>query len=237
MSWQRAHRVAGFERFFGIYLHWLIRRSFARILVRAEASFPGGGYVAAANHHSWWDGFLALTIHRAFAPERPFNVMMDDEQLRRFPYFRLGGAFSVDARSVRAAYSAIAYAASCARTGAGLWIFPDGQLHPPLCAPSFSSGFVHAARMAEAPVLPVAMRYLFLGEQRPVAIAALGAPIDPHPRTARAAVQERVTELLASLDEDLRRGRLDGRYREILRGRAGIDEIVARRSAAPRRAR
>ena len=227
MTWQRAHRVAGFETTFGYYLRWLMRRSFARVLVRSERPFPRAGYVAAANHHSWWDGFLALTIHRAFAPERPFNLMMDDEQLRRFPFFRFGGAFSVDARSVRAAYPAIRYGAACAREGAGLWIFPDGTLRPSLCVPAFTSGFVHAARAAEVPVLPVAMRFVFLGEQRPTAIAALGAPCDPHARTAQTTVQERVIALLTSIDDDLRAQRIDERYREIVRGNAGIDAIVA----------
>ena len=227
MSWQRAHRIAGFEIAFGRYLQWLMRRSFARVLVRSEGEFPTAGYVAAANHHSWWDGFLALTIHRSIAPERPINVMMDYEQLRRFPFFRFGGAFSVDASSVRAAYPAIRYGAACARDGAGVWIFPDGVLRSALCEPAFTSGFVHAARAAEVPVLPVAMRYAFLGEQRPTAIAALGAPCDPHARTAQAQTQARVTALLASIDEDLRAQRIDERYREIARGNAGIDAIVA----------
>ena len=236
MSWQRAHRVAGFEAFFGAYLRWLMRRSFARVLVRCEGALPQGGYVAAANHHSWWDGFLASSIHRAFAPERAFNLMMDDEQLRRFPFFRIGGAFSVDTRSVRAAYDAIAYGARCARDGAGLWIFPDGVLRPPLCAPHFTSGFIHAARAAEVPVLPVAMRYYVLDEQRPTAIAAIGTPIDPHPRAARAKSEESAAALLASIDNDLREGRIDERYRAILHGRSGIDEIVAA-SIAPLRRR
>ncbi|MGC8486256.1 MAG: lysophospholipid acyltransferase family protein [Candidatus Baltobacteraceae bacterium] len=227
MSWQRAHRIAGFEIFFGRYLQWLMRRSFARVLVRNDGAFPNAGYVAAANHHSWWDGFLALTIHRAFAPERPFNLMMDDEQLRRFPFFRFGGAFSVDARSVRAAYPAIQYGAACARDGAGLWIFPDGELRPSHCEPAFTSGFLHAARAAEVPVLPVAMRFVFLGEQRPIAIAALGAPIDPRARAAQAQTQAQVVALLASIDEDLRAQRVDGRYRELVRGNAGIDAVVA----------
>ena len=237
MSWLRAQRVAGFEACFALYLRWLMRRSFARVIVRCESAFPDAGYVAAPNHHSWWDGFLALSIHRAYAPKRPFNLMMDDEQLRRFPFFRMGGAFSVDASSVRAAYDAIAYGARCAREGAGLWIFPDGVLRPPLCAPTFTSGFVHAARAADVPILPVAMRYLFLGEQKPTAIAAIGAPSDPHLRSAVRTVRERVTELLASIDGDLREARIDERYREVVRGSAGIDEIVAACSAPlrPRR--
>ncbi len=70
--WQRARRHPGFERFFFAYLRWLLRRSFAAVWVRCGAApFPTSGYIAAANHTSWWDGFVPYVLQRLATPSVP----------------------------------------------------------------------------------------------------------------------------------------------------------------------
>lgn len=214
-----------------MYLRRLMRRSFAALWVRGADLPRDRGYVAVANHHSWWDGFIPYLLHRqGSASEQPFRIMMSDAELQRFPYFRFGGAFSVDPSTTRRAYASISYAAAQAHQGAAVWIFPDGTLRPPSATPAFTSGFVHAARLAGVPIVPVAMRLLFLDRQRPEVFVERGQPIDARARDARECAQQAVTAMLESIDDDLAR---DGRasFALAFAGHAGVDD----RLALPRR--
>lgn len=225
MSWKRAHPLSGFDVCFGWYLRGLLRRSFARIFCSGESQLPPGGYVAAANHNGWWDGLIPYFLHHERRAAGAFSLMMSDAELRRFPFFRLGGAFSVDTASVRAAREAILYAGARARSGAAVWIYPDGVLRPPGSHLCFTSGFVHAARAAQRPIVPVALRYAMLARDRPEAFVAFGVPHDANARGAQASVQNDVAELLARIDDDIREGSFE-RYRVALVGRAGADDTV-----------
>lgn len=219
---------AGFSAVFAAYLRWLLRRSFDAVWVRNDARLPDGGFIAAPNHGSWWDGFVPFVVQQVTAPQTPFLLMMSEAELRRFPFFRWAGAFSVDAASPRAAYPSIRYAALQAARGAGVWIFPEGELRPHADAPRFSSGFVHAARSARVPIVPVAMRYALLRGQRPEVFLATAPAIDPLQRDARASAERRVARLLAEIDETLRAGRGADGFHALLRSRGGVDRTVAR---------
>lgn len=226
MSWQRARRVRGFDALFGAYVRRLVRRNFAAVWLRRGSTFPPGGYIAAANHRSWWDGFIPYVLHRQAAPAQPFAIMMSDAELRRFPYFRFAGAFSVDAASPRAALPAIVYAADEARSGAAVWIFPEGALQPPAAPLVFTSGFVHAARRAGAPIVPVAMRFVVLDTQRPHAFVAAGPAIAPAAGAQRK-TEDAVSGMLAAIDADIGERRIATHYERVLRGARGADERAA----------
>lgn len=233
-GWQRAHRLAGFDACFVPYLRWLMRGNVAGLWLRSGDAFPAhGGYVAVANHHSWWDGFVPYLLHHTREATQPFGLMMSQRELRRFPYFRLGGAFSIDAASIRAALPSVLYAASEAQQGAAIWIFPDGVLRPPLIAPAFTSGFVHIARDAGVPIVPVAMRFLMLAKQRPEVFVAIGPPVSANRRDARALGQGAVVELLDAIDRDVREDAVARRYRLVVRGASGVDDRLAPPSRRP----
>ena len=226
-NWQRARRLRGFDSCFTFYLRSLVRSSFARVWTSGVETLPEhGGYVAAANHHSWWDGLVPYLLHRVQQPQRPFALMMSDAELRRFPYFRFGGAFSVDASSVRAASEAIAYAADEARGGAAVWIYPDGILMPPAAPPRFTGGFVHAARAAGVPIVPVAMRFVMLQRQRPEAFVRFGAPLAAT-RDARELAQDAVEQLLGEIDAAIERGSIQRTFTCALTGKSGVDDRLA----------
>ncbi len=216
-TWQRARRNAGFSAGFSRVIDWLIMRNFAALRVRTGITLPmSGGYIGVANHHAWWDGFAALVAHRRSDPTRRFAIMMSDRELRRFPYFRMAGAFSVDATSVRTARDAILYAAEEAASGTGVWILPDGILRPPQSPLAFTSGFVHAARRADVPIIPLAVRYLFLGRRQPEMLLAIGDPIDPRDKVAQERTQRAVEQLLKTIDDDCVADRLDAAYAIVL---------------------
>lgn len=225
-AWQPARRLHGFDACFTWYLRGLVRRNFSRIWCAGTDLLPHGGYVAAANHHSWWDGLIPYYLHRMQEPGRPFALMMSDAELRRFPYFRLGGAFSIDASSVRAARDAILYAAAQARAGAAVWIFPDGELRAARSPLRFTSGFVHAARDGGVPIVPVAMRFVMRSRQRPEAFVRFGPALQPG-RAACGRTEDAVAQMLEQIDRSIERGAVQRDFALVTTGRAGVDDVLA----------
>ena len=153
--------------------------------------------------------------------------MMSDEELRRFPFFRWGGAFSVDATSVRASLPAIRYAASEARNGAGVWIFPRGHFERSVDPAGWTSGFVHAARAGGVAIVPIAMRFIMMERQRPEVFVDMAPPIDPRSRDARVDTAHIVAERLQHIDEIVARDDVREHFRPFIGGARGVDGHVA----------
>jgi 1-acyl-sn-glycerol-3-phosphate acyltransferase len=225
-----ARPLHGFDATFGRYLQWLLRRSFRGVWVREDATVPDGGFIAVANHTSWWDGFLPYAAQRAIAPTVPFFVMMTEEQLRRYWFFRYGGAFSIDAGSPRDCVRSIDFAARSASGGGGVWIYPQGRLENG-DPERFYPGYLHAARAAGKPVVACAVRLAFVEAQRPDAFVEFAAPIDPCDRDAGSTVLAAVRASLQRIDRDLAAGRaLHGR-RPLYSPSGGPDVVSARLAA------
>jgi 1-acyl-sn-glycerol-3-phosphate acyltransferase len=220
-------RNAGFERCFSAYLYWLVRRSFQTVWLRTSAALPHGGFVAAANHTSWWDGFVPFLIHRKLTPHSPFFILMSETELRRFAFFRWGGAFSIDAASKRKALESIRYAAEAVREGGGVWIFPQGSLTPAGSSLRFTSGFVHAARGGSGPIVPVALRFAMLSAQRPEAFVDFGPAIDPRHRDALVTTREIVASMVSEIDRHIFEGTVTSRFEPFIHGGRGVDESVS----------
>lgn len=226
----RAQRHAGFTHTFGAYIALLLRRSFRGVWLREGDTFPRDGFIAAGNHSSWWDGFVPFALQSALAPRTPFYVMMDEAQLRRFPFFRWGGAFSVEAGNARSARASIRYAADLARGDAGVWIFPEGRIVPPAAPQAFAGGYLHAARAAAAPIVPVAMRYAVLDAQRPDVFVSIGDPVGARD-DARRRVPERIAHMLRDIDAAIAGGYAFEGREALFRRAAGVDDLVSRVTA------
>ena len=94
---------ARFDRWFGRYVRWLLRRRFYAVrLVRGSREVLGALDRAAApaivlfNHASWWDPLAAKFVALATTPSRPTLAPMDRTQLERFGMFRKIGCFGID---------------------------------------------------------------------------------------------------------------------------------------------
>lgn len=222
-----ARRNAGFERLFASYLRGLVRSSFETLWLREGAAFPPGGFIAIANHTSWWDGFIPCLVQRTLAPQTPFSIMMSERELRRFPFFRLGGAFSIEPAAPRDAHASLRYAATLAESGSGVWIFPQGRLTASSDACVFQAGFVRAARWAMVPIVPIGLRFVMRRAQRPEAFVDIGHPLDAGAPDVRGASARAVELLLARIDGTLA-AETPAAYQPFLRGRSGIDARVAR---------
>ena len=193
------------------YFRWLFRKQFHSLLlagkenVRAlEEKRPALG---VANHSNWWDGFVILFLTRLLA-HRQHYIMMEERQLVKYPFFRKLGAFGVNLDNAREAASSLRYALRLLEDDRTmLWIFPQARMAPSRSEMEFRGGAgVLARRTKGCAVLPLALRYEFTTEQRPVVLARFGAvSVEP------AVVSERcVGELLGRIDRDV----LDQRFAE-----------------------
>ena len=176
----KAKKSYRFERFFAVYNRNLIKRRFAAlkvsnldVLLNKNREFP---LVIYANHSSWWDGLTAFQIsHKA---ELDSYVMMEEKHLKRFFLFRRLGAFSVVRQNPREALKTIEYGADLLREKPErtLWIFPQGEILPNDRRPIiFFNGFSRIVAKTEGcSVLPIALRYEFLGEYKPEIFVKIG---------------------------------------------------------------
>src|SRR5690242_12064838 len=95
----------------------LVRRNLRGIWLRG--GLPDGPFVWAANHHSWWDPFVAsMVLDRT---DRTACLVMDQDNLVRFRFARRLGAFGT-----REPRTGLRYLAD----GRVLVVFPEGRLRP-----------------------------------------------------------------------------------------------------------
>ena len=203
--------------------HWsrgALRRHFHRVHVYPEtpgawesagAAFdPAVPRIYVANHSSFWDGVLLnhLVRRRQAKPggrrrRQPLYCMIDEVQVRRHPFFRRLGGFSVDRTRPRDGLAALDYAANLLRGGASVVIFPQGAIRPNDERPlRFEPGVARLIeRVPAARVVPVALRYEFWVEQRAEALVRWGAERTYATGESRARVLADLREWMeASLD-------------------------------------
>jgi 1-acyl-sn-glycerol-3-phosphate acyltransferase len=191
-----------------------LRRGLAGAYVRGDVGLDGmggEGAVLVANHHSWWDGYLMWALARHHA--RPMAMLIDAETLERFPFFRLLGG--VDAGELRTL-------ARRARAGAWAVVFPEGRLGSPVQLAPFMPGAAAVARWAGCPLVPVGIRLVMRGRQRPEGYLAAGRALAPgssgeDQQRAVRVLLERIDGDLAAADDPLEP---PAGYRRMLRGRA-----------------
>ncbi|PWD51003.1 1-acyl-sn-glycerol-3-phosphate acyltransferase [Serinibacter arcticus] len=206
---------------------WFVLRSIGRSLRHSLASvavageLPRRGAVIAANHGSWWDGYLLGGL--AGAVGRRSSTMMTAHQLATFPFLRLVGAVGTDGSRALV---------RSATDGRWVVVFPEGDLQAgPALAP-LHPGAAWIARTAGVPLVPVAVRFVLRGAPQPEAVVRFGEPID----VATLRAPEATVVLAARLEAELERLDADLAaadpehdlvgYRVLLRGSAGRRDDV-----------
>jgi len=171
-----------FNLLFRIYHLRLLKNHFYRIRLTGEENlkqvnnnFPT---IIYANHSNWWDGFTAYFLSSGLWKKDDY-LMMDSEQMKKYSFFKYIGVFSVDRNDSNEVLKTINYAVTLLKnTNRYLWIFPQGGIQPQDVRPvRFFPGITKIAeKTGEVNLLPVAMRYEFLLEQRPEIFIKVGEP-------------------------------------------------------------
>lgn len=106
---------------------WVLPMKFKKIHIHGVALKPDHSILLLQNHMSWWDGFFGSHLcYEHF--HKNYHVMVQEDQLRKFSFFRYKGAFSVRKNS-REALESLSFSAELLNDPKNLVLmFPQGRL-------------------------------------------------------------------------------------------------------------
>ncbi len=183
------------ERLIFLFLPFIVfsslRRNVHAVWLKADWSkLPSEGFIFAVNHHSWWDVYLVIFLHKLL--RRPMSAIMDDEQLSTYSFFRLMGA--VGRKEVREALRRI-------KQGDMFFVFPEGELRQAGRVESLEKGVAFLARVSGARVFPMVFKVVMRGAQRPEVLIVLGDELEDV--SDLGALQASLNALLEDVDATL----------------------------------
>jgi 1-acyl-sn-glycerol-3-phosphate acyltransferase len=157
------------QGWFNWYCRFALRKFFHRVHLFGNVPFdPKRSTIYVVNHASFWD-VIAVNFLIHSRRRQPIYCMSDIVQMRRHPFFRRVGAFSVDRTNPRDGLRAIAYAADLLnRSPCSVVMFPQGKIEPADQRPiRFERGIARLMdRCPDATVVMVTLRYEFWLDQR-----------------------------------------------------------------------
>ena len=165
------------------YFYGMLEKRFHGFYYKGKEKFytqkdPDTPIILFAPHHNWWDGIVGYNIcNRIYKKE----IRLMIEELNRFPLIRRGGAFSVNKKSPQASLPALKYAVETLGDPNNiLYIFPEGIIKPPNHRPfELQTGMTYIAEKAakkygKVALMPVAVNYYFLRDNRPEVLVEFG---------------------------------------------------------------
>ncbi|MDQ0205755.1 lysophospholipid acyltransferase family protein [Alkalicoccobacillus murimartini] len=169
-----------FSRAFHLYnTYWLLKRSFSTIYLKGSFNQDSSALVLV-NHSSWWDGLVTFYLTETICPFDSY-AMMSEEGMKKFPFFRRIGAFSVNAASSRSVIETLHYSTNLLANQKAVWMFPQGAEQPLEKRPlEFQSGSAYLSlKVPSTPVYIVTYYYTMSHEQKPRLYIEISSPIDP----------------------------------------------------------
>ncbi|HZH02755.1 MAG TPA: lysophospholipid acyltransferase family protein, partial [Myxococcaceae bacterium] len=180
-----ARRTSPFTPLLDAYVRFKVRSAFRGFWVRGAlpADVP---VLAYANHTNFWDGFIVHQL--ALTSRREGFAMMEEKNLRKYPFLSRIGAFSVRPDDPTSALESLRYAQGLlTRPRATVYVFPEGEHRPFNAGPiRLKRGLELLARRAKVACVPLAIRYAFFEHERPEVLINVG---DPHPPSSLAACE------------------------------------------------
>lgn len=162
-----AQKSGLFERAFAVYLLPSIRRSFSHLYGRGIDA-PKGPALIISNHSSWWDGLLFFFLNYRFW-KLDVHIMMHERGLKKFPFFRRLGAFSIDRNNPKDILASLRYAEGLLKQGKTVILFPQGdEYHLETRPLEFHTGILYLMeKCPNVPLVPVRFYYSMRREKKP----------------------------------------------------------------------
>ena len=160
-----------FER----YLNRLFRKHFHSIHLLGELPDiqPDLPLLLLPNHSTWWDGFLVFLLNKKYL-HRKLYLMMLEEQLCHFSFFRKVGAYSINPGSLNGIKESLKYTIEILKQQRSndilICIFPQGVLSPWHKRPldyKRGIGTIINTYKDKVNILPLGIKTIFLKEQHP----------------------------------------------------------------------
>lgn len=164
---------------FDYYINNLLKKNFVSYyLVNDCPKLSDNEHIIyTPNHISWWDGFFIDYIIKNFSARKMY-IMMLEEQLKRFWFFKKLGAYSINPGENGSILSTIRYTGEILKSRKNLLVlFPQGAIEPfekrPLTIKKGLKLFIENGP-AELVVIPVAFKIQYFNEKKPSVIARFG---------------------------------------------------------------
>jgi len=119
------------ETLYRIYADRLLRSGFEKFILvnKVPDLINCKGLILTPNHFSWWDGFFADYLIRKFI-KRTRYIMMLEDQLKQYWFFKYTGAFSIKQNSLSSVKESINYAKDISSSPSNYLIFyPQGEIN------------------------------------------------------------------------------------------------------------
>jgi 1-acyl-sn-glycerol-3-phosphate acyltransferase len=117
---------------FNPYEEKLLRKNFSAFYLAGiiPELTPGNALLITPNHFSWWDGFfIDFAARKLF--KKNFHILMLEEQLKKYSFFRKVGAFSVEPGSYKGIKESLSYSAGILKNPDNLLVYyPQGKIEP-----------------------------------------------------------------------------------------------------------
>ncbi|MFU8813143.1 MAG: lysophospholipid acyltransferase family protein [Balneolaceae bacterium] len=188
---------------FDLYVRWLLKRRFHRVHLDSEYK-PGKHQktIYYLNHSSWWDGLVPFILNQRLFRQKA-RGMMEDKQLKAYPFFRRLGVFSIPAdRRSSQMFASLRYALhSLQRDGSSLYIYPQGKIEPFQTRPiRFKKGLGWLARQCpDADLVPVGIYIHTMRKDKPELHISVGSAVN----IGRESDTETINKILEQHLEDL----------------------------------
>lgn len=163
------------------YVRRALRAKFDGVFVsglpEARAAIAAQPLILAANHVCWWDAFVLVSLDEALGGGG--HVVMDEDNLRRLPFFAALGAVPVTRDGGARVRRHLERAAGLVKApGASLWFFPQGRQRAAHLRPlDFKPGLRLLARRSGADVMPVSLSYIWREAPLPSILVTFHAPV------------------------------------------------------------
>ncbi|NIK76021.1 1-acyl-sn-glycerol-3-phosphate acyltransferase [Paenibacillus castaneae] len=175
-----ASKSRWFDRLFLKYNEsYLLRKHFHNVGLHGELDpYPDRSVLYIMNHSSWWDGLILYQAFRTRS-EGDHYVMMDEEQMQHFRFFRKLGVFSIQKKSPQSMISSLRYTVSLLNAGKRVWIFPQGDIQHLEQRPlQLKDGAAHVLKQCpQTVVVPITAYYSLFHHQKAEATLLAGLPI------------------------------------------------------------
>ncbi len=104
----KAKHMPVYVRLISLYSRRSLKKHFSRVLFDCGVEMSDRPVLLIGNRFSWWDGCISYRINDLFLHKR-YHIMMLEEHLRKIPFLKKAGAFSVKQGS-RSVMETLSYA-------------------------------------------------------------------------------------------------------------------------------
>lgn len=167
------------EFVFDIYLKRLLKKSFYdfRIINDLPKLDKSKSLIIAPNHFSWWDGFFVYWLNKKTLNKKLF-IMMLEEQLERYLFFKMLGCYSIDLNDTKKMISSLKYTLELVPRSKNLIvIYPQGEIQSYEQRPiKVRDGIDFLAKKSvnDFQIVPTAFKIHYTNEKLPIVYARLG---------------------------------------------------------------